>query len=167
MIAHTRARAHRRAAQQSGGTWGNLYYSWDYGNIHFIALDSESFEYFEMSPQHVWLKQDLHKVNRTKTPWVVAFWHTPWYCSNTGIATLVTLTDNSFIHHVGTPPAHRSSFVTPVHEGAGWLMKGSFEDLFYKYKVDLVLQGTFVRERLCACRQCQEPWTSGRMADSA
>jgi 3',5'-cyclic AMP phosphodiesterase CpdA len=98
-------------AAQSGGTWGNLYYSWDYGNIHFIALDSESFEYFELSPQHIWLKQDLHNVNRTKTPWVVAFWHTPWYCSNT------------------------------VHEGAGWLMKGSFEDLFYKYKVDLVLQG--------------------------
>ncbi len=167
MIAHTRARAHRRAAQQSGGTWGNLYYSWDYGNIHFIALDSESFEYFEMSPQHVWLKQDLHKVNRTKTPWVVAFWHTPWYCSNTGTATLVTLTDNSFIHHVGTPPAHRFSLVSSVHEGAGWLMKDSFEDLFYKYKVDLVLQGTLVRERLCACRQCQEPWTSGRMADSA
>jgi 3',5'-cyclic AMP phosphodiesterase CpdA len=98
-------------AKQSGGSFGNLYYSWDYGNIHFIALDSESFEYFQMSPQHIWLKQDLHNVNRTKTPWVVAFWHSPWYCSNT------------------------------VHQWDGWLMKESFEDLFYHYKVDLVLQG--------------------------
>lgn len=73
------------SAKQSGGTWGNLYYSWDYGNIHFIALDSESFEYFEMSPQYIWLKADLEKVDRKKTPWVVAFWHTPWYCSNTGM----------------------------------------------------------------------------------
>jgi hypothetical protein len=41
-------------------------------------------------------------------------------------------------------------------------MKGSFEDLFYKYKVDLVLQGTFVCGRLCACvADARELWTSG------
>jgi hypothetical protein len=98
-------------AQQSGATWGNLYYSWNYGNVHFIALDSESFEYFEWSPQHVWLKKDLESVDRTKTPWVVAFWHTPWYCSNA------------------------------AHQWDGWLMRESFEELFYQHKVDLVLQG--------------------------
>jgi hypothetical protein len=83
-------------AKQSGGSFGNLYYSWDYGNIHFIALDSESFEYFQMSPQHIWLKQDLHNVNRTKTPWVVAFWHSPWYCSNTG--TLSPSLEHAHVH---------------------------------------------------------------------
>ncbi len=41
-------------AKESGASYGNLYYSFEYGNVHFIMLDSESFEYFHLSPQYIW-----------------------------------------------------------------------------------------------------------------
>ena len=34
------------------------------------------------SPQAKWLDADLRSVNRTKTPFVLAGWHAPYYNSN-------------------------------------------------------------------------------------
>jgi hypothetical protein len=58
-----------------------MYYSFDYGNAHMIALESEAQDF---SAQYDWLKQDLAQVNRTVTPWIIGFWHRPWYSSNVG-----------------------------------------------------------------------------------
>lgn len=57
------------------------YYSFDYGNIHFISLDSygtvaSKKMYDTTGAQAVWLKQDL--AANTK-PWVIAYWHHPPY----------------------------------------------------------------------------------------
>jgi hypothetical protein len=65
------------------------FYSFDYGNIHFISLNSElsspteAFDWngaftngFQNSPLHQWLVQDLQ--NNTQ-PWIVAYWHQPPY----------------------------------------------------------------------------------------
>jgi len=62
----------------------NLYYSFDYANIHFIALDSESvIDTTEFTnEQRDWLQSDLASVNRTKTPWIIAYAHRPFYCSS-------------------------------------------------------------------------------------
>lgn len=73
----------------SGGQAGGVpsgtesYYSFDYGNIHFLALDSYGKEadatrlYDTLGKQVQWIKQDL-AVNANKD-WVVAYWHHPPY----------------------------------------------------------------------------------------
>lgn len=66
-----------------------LYYSFDYGNVHFISLNSEIGALqtkandwtgirtdFTGSPMTAWLEQDLQANDK---PWVIAFWHQPPY----------------------------------------------------------------------------------------
>lgn len=96
--------------QYSGSGGGNYYYSFDYSWVHFIMLSSET-DYSVGSEQYVWLKNDLSSVDRTKTPWIVASWHRPWYSSNS------------------------------AHQGEGEKMRKSFESLLYQYKVDFCMSG--------------------------
>jgi len=62
----------------------NLVYSFNYGNAHFIALDTESIlDIPKMTDfQLHWLENDLKSVDRKKYPWIIAFGHRPIYCSN-------------------------------------------------------------------------------------
>jgi hypothetical protein len=73
------------ANAQCGGVASGTeaYYSWDWGNVHFLSLDSYGKEnagttrlYDTLGAQAVWVKQDL--AANTK-PWVVAYWHHPPY----------------------------------------------------------------------------------------
>jgi hypothetical protein len=57
------------------------YYSFDWGNIHFVSMDSygtygadDSRMSDTLSPQVIWVKKDLAA---NKLPWVIAFWHHP------------------------------------------------------------------------------------------
>jgi hypothetical protein len=52
------------------------YYSFNYGNIHFVCLDSMTSSRAANSPMMNWLAADL--AANTKT-WIVAFWHHPPY----------------------------------------------------------------------------------------
>ncbi len=52
------------------------YYSFDYANIHFICLDSETSDSGEQSPMMNWLREDL---GATDKDWIVAFFHRPPY----------------------------------------------------------------------------------------
>lgn len=70
-------------AGQAGGLASGTerYYSFDYGNIHFLSLDSYGVDgnlklYDTNSTQAVWVKQDL-ALNTKK--WTVAYWHHPPY----------------------------------------------------------------------------------------
>jgi len=65
-------------AGQSGGVASGqkLYYSFDYGNIHFIILDSQISSRAVGGPQWDWLQQDLEA---TRQDWIVAYWHHPPY----------------------------------------------------------------------------------------
>ncbi|WP_327277318.1 discoidin domain-containing protein [Streptomyces sp. NBC_01224] len=54
---------------------GKSYYSFDEGNWHFIALDSNS---FDQSAQIDWLKADLA---RNSKACIAAYWHHPLYSS--------------------------------------------------------------------------------------
>jgi len=98
-------------ATESGGVEGNLFYSFDYGPIHFIALSSEYVEFWHFLAQYQWLEKDLASVDRSKTPWIFTSWHRPWYCSNN------------------------------AHQGSGSWMMDSYEDLLYKHKVDINFVG--------------------------
>ncbi len=52
------------------------YYSFDYGNIHFICLDSMTSDRSPSGAMMTWLQSDL---GSTLQRWIVAFWHHPPY----------------------------------------------------------------------------------------
>ncbi len=56
-------------------------YSYDYGNVHFVVLDSQLRDKQKFNPnllndQKAWLEKDL---SQTKKNWKVVFWHKPPY----------------------------------------------------------------------------------------
>jgi predicted MPP superfamily phosphohydrolase len=98
--------------QAGGSASGNAhYYSYDYGNIHFISLDAFNTATDSSSAMLAWMTNDLAA---TKQRWIVAYWHAPVYCK-------VFYDSDSLAQSV----AMRQNFV-PVLE---------------KYGVDLVLNG--------------------------
>jgi acid phosphatase type 7 len=52
------------------------YYSYNYGNIHFIVLDSYDEDRSASAPMATWLINDLQQNN---SEWVIAYWHHPPY----------------------------------------------------------------------------------------
>jgi len=99
---------------QSGGN-GNLWWSVNYGNVHFTFMSTEH-PYDPGTPQHNWLEYDLSKAfrNRDQQPWIILLGHRPMYNSDT---------DEWGSHR---PGAHLVSIMEP---------------LMRKYKVDLYLSG--------------------------
>ena len=65
-------------AGESGGAISGTeaYYSFDYGNIHFICLESFETNRAAGSPMLTWLQQDLAS---TSQQWIVAYFHHPPY----------------------------------------------------------------------------------------
>jgi hypothetical protein len=83
--AHTAAGAPYFAAftfpknAESGGVASGTenYYSFDFANIHFVCLDSQTSSSRAIgSPMLQWLEADLAA---TTQPWIIAFWHHPPY----------------------------------------------------------------------------------------
>jgi len=63
---------------QAGGLMSGTeaYYSFDYGNIHYICLDSEGTDRSPDGAMLTWLKNDLAS---TKQDWIITYWHHPPY----------------------------------------------------------------------------------------
>ncbi len=107
------------SAGQAGGVASNTeaYYSYNYGNIHFVSLDSYGWEtgntrlYDTLGPQATWLKQDLEANTQ---PWTVIYFHHPPY----------------------TKGSHNSDTETELIN-----MRQRIVPIFERYKVDLVLSG--------------------------
>ena len=69
------------------------YYSFDWGNAHFVALDSELYyddEGGDPGRQKAWLERDL---GETRQPWKFAFFHRPPYSSSEHGSDLVVRED--------------------------------------------------------------------------
>ncbi|MES2795008.1 MAG: metallophosphoesterase [Bacteroidota bacterium] len=104
---------------EAGGIASNTkaYYSFDYGNTHFICLDSYGMDegiyrvYDTNSSQYQWLIKDL---TANKSMWTVVFFHHPPY----------------------TKRAHDSDTEEELR-----LIRQTLVPVFDKYKVDLVLNG--------------------------
>ncbi|XP_022722886.1 purple acid phosphatase 23 isoform X3 [Durio zibethinus] len=96
-------------AEESGSN-SNFYYSFDAGGVHFVMLGAYV-DYNSTGAQYAWLKEDLGKVDRTVTPWLVAAWHPPWY--------------NSY-------SSHYQEFEC---------MRQEMEELLYQYGIDIVFSG--------------------------
>lgn len=95
--------------EESGST-SNLYYSFEVAGVHIIMLGSYT-DYDEYSDQYNWLKADLSKVDRKRTPWILVLFHVPWYNSN------------------------------KAHQGEGDDMMAAMEPLLYGAGVDIVFAG--------------------------
>lgn len=104
---------------ESGGvpSGSEMNYSFDYGNVHVVALDSYGIEqdkyrlYDTLSPQVEWLKKDL-AANRL--PWTIVMFHHPPYTKN----------------------SHDSDSETELV-----LIRQNLNPILERYKVDLVLSG--------------------------
>ncbi|XP_023732495.1 probable inactive purple acid phosphatase 2 [Lactuca sativa] len=59
----------------------NLYYSFDFGVVHFVYLSTET-DFLKGSKQYEFLKSDLESVDRVKTPFVVVQGHRPMYTTS-------------------------------------------------------------------------------------
>lgn len=97
---------------QTEYNYGNSFFSFQTGLAHIIYLNP----YTNSSPislQFNWLQNNLQLVNRTATPWIIIVMHCPWYSSN--------------MNHYG--------------EAQTIQMRDSMENLFYKYKVNIVFNG--------------------------
>lgn len=131
---------------EAGGvaTGHELFYSFDYGNVHFVSLNSEigsifsasydwtgasPFNTFTTSPMSQWLHQDLQA--NTK-PWTVVYFHQPPY------------TDGS----------HDAGSFWEIYMRA---MRQNFAEIWEQYGVDLVLCGhSHVYERSYLVRGAYE-----------
>ncbi len=65
-------------AGEAGGipSGTEAYYSFDYGNVHFIVLDSEGSDRGKYEPMYDWCKSDIQN---TLADWIIALWHHPPY----------------------------------------------------------------------------------------
>jgi hypothetical protein len=87
------------------------YYSFDFGNVHFIVLDSYETNRAVGGPMYNWVEDDLQATNAY---WIVGVWHHPPYSKG----------------------SHDSDVATELKQ-----MRENFLPLFEDYGVDLVLSG--------------------------
>ena len=80
------------------------YYAFDYGNIHFICLDSMTSDRGTTGRMVTWLRNDLAS---TRQPWIIAYWHHPPYSKG------------SHDSDVETPLVEMREHVVPVLEAGG------------------------------------------------
>jgi acid phosphatase type 7 len=78
---------HMPTAGQCGGyaSGSQHYYSYDFGNVHFIALDAynNGSGAASYTAELTWLTNDLQN---TTNEWIIAYWHQPPYCNSTYIS---------------------------------------------------------------------------------
>ncbi|XP_074281161.1 bifunctional purple acid phosphatase 26-like isoform X2 [Silene latifolia] len=87
-----------------------LWYAVRRASAHIIVLNSYS-PFVKYTPQWRWLQEELKKVDREKTPWLIVLMHIPMYNSN------------------------------EAHFMEGESMRVVFEDWFVQHKVDIIFAG--------------------------
>jgi len=115
--------------QSANSSRQNMYYSFDYGNVHFLSISTETS--FEGAPfddnnkfanQLAFVAEDLRVANlpenRKLRPWIFVIGHRPIYSSCDEYS------------RQGVPTAKSSVAI-----------QRSFEDLFNKFKVDIIWNG--------------------------
>ncbi|ERN13072.1 probable purple acid phosphatase 20 isoform X1 [Amborella trichopoda] len=95
---------------EESGSDSNLFYSFEVPSVHVLMLGSYT-DFDQGSAQYQWLQSDLAKVDRKRTPWLLAFIHAPWYNTNS------------------------------AHQGEGEDMRKAMEELLYGARVDVVFAG--------------------------
>lgn len=90
------------------------YYSFDYGNTHFIVLDTNPYTpYQSRSAQYQWLENDLRSKKARKATWVLVFAHQPPYSEG---------------------------WDSPLYDGE-WDIRDALMPLFERHGVDIMFAG--------------------------
>ena len=123
------------------GDADSMYYSWQAGGVKFVALSTETpIDTANISKDNVeFAEKTLAAVDRTQTPWVVAHFHRPLYCtgrSSCEKVCILSLSPPSFVFH--RADTSRSPSLSPKDASK---MRGEIEDVFYKNKVDFTFCG--------------------------
>ena len=65
----------------SGGVASNhkSYYSFDYGKVHFVSVDSDQLGLEDDPALYAWLERDLEAASKAGYDWIVAYHHQPPY----------------------------------------------------------------------------------------
>jgi len=112
----------------------SLFYSFDIGPVHFVAVDTE-FYYDDdddasdddiiarVQKQIEWLESDLEAVDRTVHPWIMMFGHRPMYCSPS--------------HTKAKCPVDVITRIGIKLDNGTYV--GNMEDLLWKYNVDIAV----------------------------
>ncbi|CAN0901146.1 Bifunctional purple acid phosphatase 26 [Linum grandiflorum] len=87
-----------------------LWYAIKRASAHIIVLSSYS-PFVKYTPQWMWLKEELKKVDRAKTPWLIVLMHVPMYNTNS------------------------------AHFMEGESMRAAFEKWFVRARVDVIFAG--------------------------
>jgi len=114
---------HRWHSPSNGN--GIYWYSFDNGGVHVIQMSSEH-NWRRGSKQYKWIEDDLKRVDRSKTPWVVLTAHRMMYTTQLGEDADLKVSEH---------------------------FREEMEDLLWQYKVNLMLVGhQHSYERSCAVR---------------
>lgn len=100
------------------------YYSYDYGNMHFIVLDSFDMDRSITAPMAIWLQNDL---NNTTADWIIAYWHHSPYSKGS--------------HDSDTSDGHDGSSTGIDSFNAMIQMRENILPILEQHGVDLVLTG--------------------------
>ncbi|QDZ18090.1 metallophosphoesterase [Chloropicon primus] len=90
------------------------YYSFDYGPIHFVSVDSDTLGLHDDPALYAWLEKDLAEARRADYQWIVAYHHQPPYSKG----------------------SHDSDAQYECYK-----LRSNLVPMFEKYGVDLVLAG--------------------------
>ena len=80
-----------QVVSQGESAGGEEWYSFDYGNAHFVMLNDTSASTDTITAEGDWMKADLAKVDRQKVPWVFVVHHKPTYSSASAHGSDLTL----------------------------------------------------------------------------
>ncbi|KAI6217041.1 Purple acid phosphatase [Aphelenchoides fujianensis] len=120
---------YRNRFTMPGNTEG-IFYSFDVGQVHFVAFSTEIYYSYnaddQLKAQFNWLKEDLTAANRNRAqvPWIVAMGHRPMYC---------TTFDILF--------SECNSADVRFRVGMGKNKDYALEPLFFNQGVDLIVEG--------------------------
>uniref|UniRef100_A0A0C9QVC6 Purple acid phosphatase n=1 Tax=Wollemia nobilis TaxID=56998 RepID=A0A0C9QVC6_9CONI len=99
-----------RMSYEESGSSSNLFYSFEVAGVHVLMLGSYA-DFQKGSEQYKWLQGDLKRVDKARTPWLIALVHASWYNTN------------------------------EAHMGEGEEMRKAMEELLYAANVDMVFAG--------------------------
>merc|ERR1712137_1312018 len=111
---------------QNGSPKANMWFSFDFGNIHFITISTETdypncpYSDDTFGDQLTWLENDLQQAQAdSNVDWIFVTGHQPVYSSVEG----------------------KSSNIGGIPEGSTADVQKAFESLFYQYGVDIYFDG--------------------------
>jgi len=96
---------------RASGSETPMWYSYEAGPVHVTGMVGSYAPTDKSSAQYKFVAEDFARVNRTRTPWLVVQFHTPWYSSS--------------MHHYQEAMEHQKDM----------------EDLFFEHGVDMVFNG--------------------------